>query len=244
MFIKKPRFWDSKNFSIWPIILYPFSIIYLFVFYLISKLKKKQIFEIPIICVGNIYLGGTGKTPLVKEIYNILISIGKKPAIIKKYYNYVEDEISLLETTSKVFSDKNRSSSLRRLIQNNFNVAVMDDGFQDYSIKKDFSILCFNEKQWIGNGLVLPAGPLRESLNSLKKANCVFINGEKNIRDLYKSFDLDPPEIESSTIAGYILDISKKIPSYGETFKDNFFNYKVLSHSKKQISKVEISKIN
>ncbi len=72
----------------------------------------------------------------------------------------------------------------------------------------------------------------------------VIINGEKNIRDLYKSFDLDPPEIESSTIAGYILDISKKIPSYGETFKDNFFNYKVLSHSKKQISKVEISKIN
>ena len=72
----------------------------------------------------------------------------------------------------------------------------------------------------------------------------MIINGEKNIRDLYKSFDLDPPEVESSTIAGYILDISKKIPSYGETFKDNFFNYKILSHSKKQISKVEISKIN
>jgi len=72
----------------------------------------------------------------------------------------------------------------------------------------------------------------------------MIINGEKNIRDLYKSFDLDPPEIESSTIAGYILDISKKIPSYGESFKDNFFNYKILSHSKKQISKVEISKIN
>ena len=72
----------------------------------------------------------------------------------------------------------------------------------------------------------------------------VIINGEKNIRDLYKSFDLDPPEIESSTIAGYILDISKKIPSYGESFKDNFFKYKILSHSKKQISKIEISKIN
>ena len=72
----------------------------------------------------------------------------------------------------------------------------------------------------------------------------MIINGEKNIRDLYKSFDLDPPEVESSTIAGYILDISKKIPSYGETFKDNFFNYKILSHSKKQISKIEISKIN
>jgi len=72
----------------------------------------------------------------------------------------------------------------------------------------------------------------------------MIINGEKNIRDLYKSFDLDPPEIESSTIAGYILDMSKKIPSYGELFKDNYFTYKILSHSKKQISKVEISKIN
>ena len=72
----------------------------------------------------------------------------------------------------------------------------------------------------------------------------VVINGEKNIRDLYKSFDLDPPEIESSTIAGYILDISKKIPSYGESYKDNYFNFKILSHSKKQISKVEISKIS
>ena len=72
----------------------------------------------------------------------------------------------------------------------------------------------------------------------------MILNGEKNIRDLYKSFDLDPPEIESSTIAGYILDMSKKIPSYGELFKDNYFTYKILSHSKKQISKVEISKIN
>ena len=71
----------------------------------------------------------------------------------------------------------------------------------------------------------------------------IIINGEKNIRDLYKSFDLDPPDSESSTIAGYILDISKKIPSYGETFRDNFFKYKILSHSKKQISKIEISKI-
>ena len=82
--------------------------------------------------------------------------------------------------------------------------------------------------------------------NDFKQNNYgkIIINGEKNIRDLYKSFDLDPPEVESSTIAGYILDISKKIPSYGESFKDNYFNFKILSHSKKQISKIEISKIN
>ncbi len=72
----------------------------------------------------------------------------------------------------------------------------------------------------------------------------VIVNGEKNVRDLYKNFDLEPPDSESSTIAGYVLEISKKIPLYGENVSDNYFNYKILSHSRKQISRIEISKIN
>ena len=180
MLIKKPRFWDSEKISIYSIILYPISIIYFFLLSFIKKFKKNQNFEIPIVCVGNIYLGGTGKTPLVYEIYNILNSIGKNPAIIKKYYNYLEDEISLLKSKSIVFSEKNRSLAIKELIENKYDTAIMDDGFQDFSIQKNFSILCFNEKQWIGNGLLIPAGPLRENLNSLSRANCIFINGKKN----------------------------------------------------------------
>ncbi len=180
MLIKKPRFWDSEKISIYSIILYPISIIYFFLLTIIKKFKKNQNFEIPIVCVGNIYLGGTGKTPLVYEIYNILNSIGKNPAIIKKYYNYLEDEISLLKSKSIVFSEKNRSLAIKELIENKYDTAIMDDGFQDFSIKKNFSILCFNEKQWIGNGLLIPAGPLRENLKSLSRANCIFINGKKN----------------------------------------------------------------
>ena len=180
MLIKKPRFWDSEKISIYSIILYPISIIYFFLLTIIKKFKKNQNFEIPIVCVGNIYLGGTGKTPLVYEIYNILNSIGKNPAIIKKYYNYLEDEISLLKSKSIVFSEKNRSLAIKKLIENKYDTAIMDDGFQDFSIQKNFSILCFNERQWIGNGLLIPAGPLRENLNSLSRANCIFINGKKN----------------------------------------------------------------
>ena len=56
-------------------------------------------------------------------------------------------------------------------------MVILDDGFQDYKIKKDLNIICFNSNQLIGNGLVLPAGPLRESLSALRDANIVMING-------------------------------------------------------------------
>ncbi len=72
----------------------------------------------------------------------------------------------------------------------------------------------------------------------------IITNGEKNLKDLYKHFDLIPPESESSTIAGHIIEIAKKIPFYGEIIKDKFFLYKILSHSRKQISTIEITRIN
>ena len=78
----------------------------------------------------------------------------------------------------------------------------------------------------------------------LNNKGVIIANGEKNLKDLYKHFDLEPPEVESTTIAGHIMEITKKIPMYGEIINDNFFTYKILSHSRKQISIVEISKIN
>ncbi len=72
----------------------------------------------------------------------------------------------------------------------------------------------------------------------------IITNAEKNLKELYKHFDLNPPESESTTIAGHIMDITKKIPLHGETILDNYFSYKILSHSRKQIFTVEISRIN
>ena len=77
----------------------------------------------------------------------------------------------------------------------------------------------------------------------MNSSGTIIINGEENIRDLYKKFDLEAPETEASTISGYVLEISKKIPLFGEIVGDNYFRYKVLSHSRKQISRIEISKI-
>ncbi len=182
MNIKKPRFWDYKKLSFWSILLLPLSVIYL----LIIRLKKiLSIFKTypknshPVICVGNVYLGGTGKTPLVKEIFKFLKSIGKNPAFIQKDYDYLSDEMKMLEEIGETFSSKERRSAIDLSIRKGHDIAILDDGFQDFSIKPNFSILCFNSKQLIGNGFVMPSGPLREPLNSVLRANCIIINGEK-----------------------------------------------------------------
>jgi len=78
------------------------------------------------------------------------------------------------------YQNEKRTDAIEEASKNNANVAILDDGFQDFSIKKNLSIICFNEKQWIGNGLTIPSGPLRNSLSALKEAHCVIINGKKN----------------------------------------------------------------
>ena len=87
-----------------------------------------------------------------------------------------------------VFTLKNRNDAVESLINNNNDIAILDDGFQDFSFKKDLSIICFNEKQWLGNGMIIPSGPLREGLSGINRADCIIINGKKNIkieRELY-----------------------------------------------------------
>jgi tetraacyldisaccharide 4'-kinase len=182
MNFKKPKFWDHSGLSFWSIILYPFSLLFLFASLVIRILKIQKKFPIPIICVGNIYVGGTGKTPLAKEIFQITKSLGKNPAFIKKYYSYLDDEINMLQKTGKTFFLNRRKDSIEALIKNGYNLAILDDGFQDLSIYKNFNIVCFNQKQWTGNHFVIPAGPLREKLSALKRADCILINGNKDTK--------------------------------------------------------------
>jgi len=182
MNFKKPEFWDYSGLSIWSIILYPLSLLFLFASLVIRLLKIQKKFPIPIICVGNIYVGGTGKTPLASEIFKIIKSSGKNPGFVKKGYDYLYDEIQMLEKIGKTYSNKNRKKAISSLISLKHDVAILDDGFQDFSIKKDFSIVCFNSRQLIGNGFLIPSGPLRESFKSINRADCIFINGDKNIQ--------------------------------------------------------------
>ena len=176
----KPKFWDKTEFSLFSLLLYPITLIIKLLTVLKPLLTKKKQCSIPVICVGNIYLGGTGKTPLSIEIYSILKNLNMNPAFIRKKYLSFQDEVELQKQTGPVYQNKKRIEAIKEAILNNIDIAILDDGFQDFSINKDLSVLCFNENQWIGNGLTIPSGPLREDLSSLKRTNLVFINGEKN----------------------------------------------------------------
>ena len=185
MKLNKPLFWDYQKVSMWSFLLLPFSFIYLAIFWSSRIIKSFKTYKKPpikVICVGNIYLGGTGKTPLVREIYKIAKSLGKNPAFIKKYHSYVSDEIKMLSNSGKIFTGNKRYNDIISSYSSNHDVAILDDGFQDFSINPDLSILCFNSIQMIGNGLVIPSGPLREKLSSILRAKCIFINGEKNLK--------------------------------------------------------------
>ena len=181
MKLKKPKFWDYKKPSFYSYLLLPFSII----LNLASKLKTKPKLsnsKIKTICVGNIYIGGTGKTSLVIKIKEILDRNNIKACFIKKFYPNQLDEQKLLSKNGPFFSSLKRTTALDEAILKGFKFAIFDDGLQDSSIKYDMEIVCFNNSNWIGNGLVLPSGPLRENISSLKNYDNVFLNeNEENL---------------------------------------------------------------
>ena len=178
MKLKKPKFWDYKKPSFFSYLLLPLSI----TIGLITKINSKPKYpnsKIKTICVGNIYIGGTGKTSLTIKIKEILDKNNIKACFVKKFYPNQTDEQKLLSKNGALFSNLKRITALDEAISEGFEVAIFDDGLQDSSIKYNIEIVCFNNLNWIGNGLTLPSGPLRESINNLKFYENVFLNGNE-----------------------------------------------------------------
>ena len=194
MKFKKPKFWDYKKPNIISYLLLPISLLLAILKIVIEALiKKRKYLSIKTICVGNIYLGGTGKTSLSLKINEILGS-KVKSCFIKKYYSNQIDEQKILANHGKLFKSKRRSSSIEQAIHEGFEVAIFDDGLQDPSINYDYNIVCFNIDNWIGNNFTIPAGPLRESIKNLKKYKNVFLNGNNENIDSIKKYiyNIDP----------------------------------------------------
>ena len=178
MKLNKPNFWDYKKPNFLAYILLPLTFPILIRNFFAKSFSKEKFHKIKTVCVGNIYLGGTGKTPLSIKINNLLKAQGLKSTVVKKFYNDQSDEQSLIKNYTNLICKKNRLDALNDAINQKFEFAIFDDGLQEKSINYDLKIVCFTNSQWKGNGFIIPAGPLREKIESLKNFDIIFINGD------------------------------------------------------------------
>ena len=190
--------WYQKH--LWLYLLLPFSWIFTF---LTNRRRRKYLknqissfkTDTPVVVVGNINIGGTGKTPLVKYIASKLKERGLKVGIVSRGYGgnfsgtlrvddnteYKKsgDEAQMLANLNvPLYLDKNRPRAIQNLInENDCDVILSDDGLQHYKMYRDIEIIVIDGSRRLGNGLTFPAGPLRESSKRLKTGNYIINNG-------------------------------------------------------------------
>ncbi len=193
MKFKKPKFWDLKKPNFLSFLLLPFTIPIKLNNFFLNRKSKAKIEKIKTICVGNIYVGGTGKTPTTIELYNILKELKLRVCVGKKFYPKHSDESMLLQKKTELICLENRKNIIRAAIDKNYDFLIFDDGLQDKSISYNLEIVCFDTQSWIGNGNLLPAGPLREKISSIKKYDAIFLKSSKDqhiyIKDIIKKIN-------------------------------------------------------
>ena len=196
--LKAPKFWYKENESNFSKTLYPASLLYRFGTKLYNIFNKKIESDLPVICIGNLVVGGAGKTPVALKVGKILKELGFNPHFLSRGYagkikanikiidghsaDKVGDESLILAEVAPTWIGSNRIISCHLAKKNGADCVIMDDGFQNPTIKKDFSIIVIDGKQGFGNKKVLPSGPLRESIDSgLKRANVIMVVGKDNL---------------------------------------------------------------
>lgn len=168
-----------------------------YLFYRNGLFKQKRL-SVPVIVVGNITVGGTGKTPLVIALAKMLTARGFHPGIISRGYgrdhdapmrvrnnmmaSQVGDEplMMSMRLTCPIWVGANRVETAKRLLSTSpqVDVIISDDGLQHYPLARDIELVVFDAERGIGNGCLLPAGPLRESLQRMQRADYAIINGK------------------------------------------------------------------
>ena len=151
---------------------------------------------LPVICVGNFTLGGSGKTPAAIALAEMLAAAGRKPALLSRGYggslagpirvdprrhkaSEVGDEALLLARTAPTIVSRDRVAGAEAAQTEGADVIVMDDGLQNASLRKDFTLAVIDGTRGIGNGKVFPAGPLRAPLEpQLARCDALLIVGE------------------------------------------------------------------
>lgn len=204
---KTPVFWQTQNWI--SRLLQPIA-------YLIYGLRvwrqmgsRPYRAKVPVICVGNVTMGGAGKTPICMKLALLAQASGLKPFFVSRGYGgsyegiiqvdkqkhaaaLVGDEPLLLSEYAEVIIGKNKKQAIRKAVSLGAELIILDDGLQNTTIHKDISLLVIDGMQGIGNGWLFPAGPLREPLKiAEKKCDLVVIMGSDihNVRyELHQKF--------------------------------------------------------
>jgi len=196
--MKTPKYWQAN--SLISKILEPCGFVYGFLTQLRLNIKKPSHTTVPVICIGNITAGGTGKTPVSLSVAKMLTTEMFHPFFVTRGYGGklqniivnnrkhtakdVGDEPLLLSQQAPVVVNSNRFKAAQTAVEQGADLIIMDDGFQNPGLYKDLSFLVFDGHYGIGNGKIIPAGPLRETLeDGLKRADAVIILG-KDIHNL------------------------------------------------------------
>jgi len=196
-------------------LLYPFTIIY----YLLSELNKsltksKKLYK-PVISIGNITWGGSGKTPMTIEVAKYILSFGKNPVILSRGYKrknnkvknvIVRDNNKILvnvldsgdepymmanQVNCPIIIGANRYESAQIAKDYNPDFFILDDGFQHWKLQRDLDIVCVNSLNPFGNSMIIPSGILREKKSALKRAKLVVLtncnlSNKENIENIKK----------------------------------------------------------
>ena len=196
-----PKFWYRKNLfsEILSVLFFPISLLWILISLLKKNLVKKYKSKLKVICIGNLTIGGTGKTPFAIYTYKLLKKLGYKPVFLTRGYggllkgpikvkdthNFrdVGDEALLLNKIGPTIVSKDRSLGAK-LIENNekdFNIIIMDDGLQNYQLVQDIKLLLVDKNLKFGNNLCIPSGPLREPASlALMRIDAIVLTGNNN----------------------------------------------------------------
>lgn len=165
---------------------------------------RAEILSVSVIVVGNIAIGGTGKTPVIIALSKALLAAGFSPGVVSRGYGGVSDEYPLLlkndtpvaesgDEPALIFQASGvpvcvaplRTDAVKRLIEEGCDVILSDDGLQHYKMARDFELVVIDASRKLGNNRTLPAGPLREPRSRLQRVDCIVSNGE-NLESLHK----------------------------------------------------------
>ncbi len=241
--LKAPKFWYKKNDTLLSNTLYPLSLLFRFGTKLRNLVNRQKKSKLPIICIGNIVVGGAGKTPVALKLGSLLKQNGYKPHFVSKGYGGIEtnntiikewhsaksvgDESLLLSEVAPTWIGKDRNKSFILAKESGADCIIMDDGFQNPTLQKDFSIIVINGEQGFGNKRVIPSGPLRESISrGISRANLIIVIGEID-EDIKKKISNSVPLIHAKFQISRNNKIYKnqKVTAFaGIAYPEKFYN--------------------